>query len=145
VPTADLVPTLEAYASARPVDPLPHKLLTSWFLSGGGKDAPDATARAIAHLEFLDAREQYTPAYASELANRYGVLGELDKAWIKAQRAVRIAPYDARTRELAATLAILRKDYDSAAWQLEALKALEPERESIHSQRIEALGRLRGS
>jgi tetratricopeptide (TPR) repeat protein len=145
VPTVDLVPTLEAYAVARPVDPLPHKLLTTWFLSGGGKDSPDATARVIAHLEFLDAREQYTPAYASELANRYGVLGELDKAWKKAQRAVRIAPYDARTRELAATLAILRKDYDSAAWQLEALKTLEPERESIHSQRIEALGKLRGS
>jgi cellulose synthase operon protein C len=144
-PTAELVPTLEAYAKARPVDPLPHKLLTTWFLSGGGKDAPDASARVIAHLEFLDAREQYTPAYATELANRYGVLGDMDKAWAKALRAVRIAPYDARTRELAATVAILRKDYEAAAWQLDALRALEPDRDSIHSQRIEALRKLRGS
>jgi tetratricopeptide (TPR) repeat protein len=143
-PTADLVPTLEAYAKARPVDPLPHKLLTTWFLSGGGKDDPSATERVIAHLEFLDAREQYTPAYASELANRYGVLGQWDKAWAKALRAVRIAPYDARTRETAATVAVLRKDYEAAQWQLDALKALEPDRD-IHSQRLDALRKMRGN
>ena len=143
-PTADLVPTLEAYADARPVDPLPHKLLTTWYLSGGGKDEPSATERVIAHLEFLDAREQYTPAYASELANRYGVLGQWDQAWAKALRAVRIAPYDARTRETAATVAVLRKDYEAAQWQLDALKALEPDR-GIHSERLDALRKMRGN
>lgn len=141
-PTAQLVPLLEAYAAARPVDPFPHKLLTTWFLSGGGQDDPSATERVIAHLEFLDAREQYTPAYASELANRYGVLGQWDRSWAKALRAVRIAPYDARTRETAATVAILRKDHDAAQWQLEALKALEPDRD-VHIQRLEALQKLR--
>jgi hypothetical protein len=141
-PTAEVVPLLEAYAAARPVDPFPHKLLTTWFLSGGGKDDPSATERVISHLEFLDAREQYTPAYASELANRYGVLGQWDRAWAKALRAVRIAPYDARTRETAATVAILRKDYDAAQWQLEALKVIEPDRD-IHTQRLDALKKMR--
>ena len=143
-PTAELVPLLERYAKARPVDPLPHKLLTTWYLSGGGKDAPDATDRVVEHLEFLDAREQYSAAYATELANRYGARGDWDRAWAKALRAVRIAPYDARTRETAATVAVLRKDFDAAQWQLEALRALEPDQE-VHSQRLEALKKLRGN
>lgn len=143
-PTAEMVPLLDRYAKARPVDPLPHKLLTTWYLSAGGKDAPDAGDRVIAHLEFLDAREQYTAAYATELANRYGARGEWDKAWAKALRAVRIAPYDAGTRETAATVAVLRKDYDAAQHQLEALRVLEPDQE-VHSQRLDALRKMRGS
>lgn len=141
-PTAELVPILERYAAARPVDPLPHKLLTTWYLTGGGKAAPDAGDRVIEHLEFLDAREQYSPAYATELADRYGARKDWDRAWAKALRAVRIAPYDARTRELVATIAVLRKDFDAAQWQLEALKALEPDRE-VHTQRLDALRKMR--
>lgn len=142
--TAEMVPLLERYAAARPVDPLPHKLLTAWYLSGDGVKDPAATDNVIAHLEYLDAREQYSPAFATELANRYGLKKDWDRAWAKALRAVRIAPYDARTRELAATIAILRKDYAEAQWQLEALKAIEPD-VPTHDQRLDALKKLRGS
>lgn len=143
-PTEGLVPWLERYAKARPVDPLPHKMLVAWYLSPQGKVTPGAADRAIEHLEYLDAREQYSAAYATELSNRYGVRGEWDRSWAKALRAVRIAPYDARTRELAATVAIKRKDFEAAEWQLQALKKLEPDR-SVHDQRLEALKKLRNN
>ncbi len=141
-PTQEMLPLLVRYAKARPVDPLPHKLLATWYLSGGGSSQPDALVLAAEHLEYLDAREQYTAAFAMELANRYGVAGDLDKAWAKALRAVRIAPYDPATRELAAVVAIKRKDYDAAKWQLEALVLLEPDRE-IHKKRLESLVKLK--
>lgn len=141
-PTAEMVPLFERYAKARPVDPLPHKMLVAWYMGAAGKAAPGAGDKIIEHLEYLDIREQYSAAYATELANRYGVRGEWDKAWTKALRAVRIAPYDPRTRELAATVAIKRKDYAAAEWQLKALKLLEPDR-TIHDQRLEALRKMR--
>ena len=138
--TVDDVALLERFAKARPVDPLPHKTLASFLLSDAGKSAGGAQA-AVAHLEWLDAREQYTPAFAAELAKYYAGAGELDKAWAKALRAVRIAPYEAERREAAAAIAIRRKDFASARWQLEALVKLEPDRE-IHKKRLEALSKL---
>lgn len=141
-PTQEMLPLLTRYATARPVDPLPHKLLATWYLSGGGSSQPDALTLAAEHLEYLDAREQYTAAFAMELANRYGVAGDWDKAWAKALRAVRIAPYDPATRELAAVVSIKRKDFDAAKWQLEALVLLEPDRE-IHKKRLDSLAKLK--
>ena len=140
-PTEELVPLLERYARARPVDPLPHKLLATWFMSGGGQDRPEARARAIEHLTYLDVREQYSPAYASELAERHAAAGDWDRSWASALRAVRIAPYDARTRELAATVAIKRNDFAEARHHLRALTQIEPDR-TIHTKRLERLDEL---
>lgn len=136
-PTGELAPLLERYASARPVDPLPHKLLARLFLA----DAATA-GQAIPHLEFLDAREQKSAALAVELARRYAALGRWDEAAAKARRATIIAPYDADHRELAATIALQRRDYDEAVHQVEALTKLEPDRE-VHRRRLEAVTRLR--
>ncbi|QOJ00406.1 MAG: hypothetical protein HRU70_07855 [Phycisphaeraceae bacterium] len=140
--TAAMVPLLERYAKARPVDPLPHKLLASWFTAGEGSASPDAGRRAIEHLEYLDAREQYQFAYAMELSRRYAEMGDLTRSWDKALRAVRIAPYNPRTRELAASVAITAGRFDDAEWQIKALTILEPERD-LHRRRLEALQRLR--
>lgn len=140
-PTAELVPLLERYARARPVDPLPHKLLATWYMTGEGRQHPEAGARAIEHLTYLDVREQYSPAYASELAERHAAAGDWERSWASALRAVRIAPYDARTRELAATVAIKRSDFAEARHQLRALTQIEPDR-PIHAKRLERLDEL---
>ena len=60
-----LAELLERYASARPVDDMPRRLLAKWYLDS---EAPE---RAIPHLEFLDVREVMSPIYATELAKRY--------------------------------------------------------------------------
>ncbi len=133
---AEMVPLLEKYAAARPVDPLPHKTLAAFYLAG-----PDA-AEAIPHLEYLDAREQHSSGYAIELARRYAAAGDLDTAAKKAARATQIAPYDPANREFAATIALRRKDYSTAERHIRALIVLEPDRE-VHKQRLEALERLR--
>lgn len=128
----DMVPLLERYAQARPVDPRPHRLLAQLYLvSGRG-------AEAIPHLEYLDAREAYSPTYAAELAKRYAAIGEWDKAWSKAVRATQIAPFNATYRELAATVAIKRNDLTNAEHQIIALTELEPRIEK-HKQRLEAI------
>ncbi len=138
-PSIAMAPLLRRYASARPVDPLPHKLLADLALSGA--EGMSAT-EAIAHLEYLDAREQYTAVYALELSRQYAAAGDMTKAAEKAERTTRIAPYDARTREHAATIALRMKDYATAERHLAALAALEPDRE-IHRKRLEALERLK--
>jgi len=130
--TADL---LERYARARPVDPMPHRLLAQLYL-----DSEDP-ARAVPHLEYLDAREQYAATYAVELARRYAALGEWDTAWAKAIRATQVAPYNAAYRELAATIAIRRHDLPAAIHQIEALVILEPN-QPRHAQRLEAVKRM---
>jgi hypothetical protein len=82
--TEAMVPLLDRYARARPVDPLPHRLLAQLHLAAGrGSDA-------IPHLEYLDAREQYAPTWAAELAKRYAAAGDWERAWARALRATRI-------------------------------------------------------
>jgi len=130
--TPELVPLLERYAKARPVDPMPHRLLAKLYL------AENKGAEAIPHLEYLDVREQYSPTYAVELAKRYSATGDLDRAWAKALRATRIAPYDPTHRELAAAVAIRRGDLAAAERQINALIELEPDQPK-HKQRLEAL------
>jgi tetratricopeptide (TPR) repeat protein len=140
--TVDDIELLERYAQARPMDVLPHKLLASLYLSGAAKDKGRGPEAAIEHLEYLDAREQHSPAYAIELSRQYAAVGDLDKAAAKAERATQISPYDASYREVAATIALRRKDYDTAERHLKALIALEPDRD-VHKQRLEALKKLR--
>lgn len=136
-PTEAVAPLLERYAAARPVDELPHKLLAKLYLASA-----ETAERAIPHLEFLDAREQKSAAYAGELARRYAALGQWDKAGEKARRATIISPFDADQRELAATVALTVKDYESAERHITALTRLEPDRE-VHQRRLEAVRRMR--
>jgi tetratricopeptide (TPR) repeat protein len=133
---------IERYAAARPMDVLPHKLLAALYLSGAAADKGRAPDAAIEHLEYLDAREQHSPAYAIELSRQYAAVGDLDKAAAKAERATQISPYDATYREHAATIALRRKDYATAERHINALIALEPDRE-VHKQRLEALKKLK--
>ncbi len=134
-PSPDMAPLLERLAEARPEDPLPRRHLARLAIDGALPGAPE---RAIQHLEYLDARELRSPAYALELADRYARAGRLDEAWDKAVRASRIAPFHASVREQAARIALLRNDFAAAQAQIEALIALEPDRE-IHRRRLEAI------
>jgi len=140
-PTVEMVPMLERLAEARPVDPLPHKTLARLYLSlppTAPTEGRPSQRDAIPHLEWLDAREDRSPTFADQLAALYVGERDLDRAKAKADRAVRIAPYDARFRERAAAVALLRQDLDAARAQIEAMIVLEPDR-PVHRQRLEAL------
>jgi tetratricopeptide (TPR) repeat protein len=134
-PGEDLVPFLEAYARARPVDPLPHKRLAQVWRSG-----PRAE-RAIPHLEELDAREEKSPVYAIELARLYRAAGDLERALAKATRALHFDPYHAPSRERAAEIAIEAGRLEVAHQHVRALTLIEPQRPR-HQQRLAALERL---
>lgn len=133
----EIVPLLERYAKARPVDPLPHKSLATLYLREQGM-----SDRAVPHLEWLDAREQNSSAYAAELARRYAAARDWPRALEKAKRATIVAPFDADYRELAATVALQAKEFATAERQVEALVRLEPDRE-IHQRRLEVVRRMR--
>jgi len=133
--TDDDLALFDRYAAARPVDPFPHQQLARFFLAKGEPQ------RAIPHLEWLDARETMSPVYATQLAGLYAQAGDMDKAAAGAERAARIAPYTAQARELAATIAVQRKDFAAARRHLTFLAALEPDRD-VHTRRLEALKKL---
>lgn len=142
-PGPELVPVLERYAAARPVDPLPHKLMAKIYLAlkPGETVEGKTSSGAVEHLEYLDAREQGSATYAAELARLYAQAGEWAKAAAKAERATTVAPFDADYRELAATIAIQHADYAAAVRHITALTRIEPDRE-IHRTRLEAVKRL---
>ena len=129
------VELLTEAARLRPTDDQPRRLLARHHLA-----ADDAANRelAIEHLEFLDVRETNSPSFAIELANLYAAAGELDLAHAKALRAVRISPFDADYRELAARVAILAGDWRAGEHQIEALTEIEPD-QAIHRRRLEAI------
>ena len=122
--TPETLPMIEAWAQAVPVAERPHRLLARYYLDRGDAESQDL---ALPHLEFLDARAQYTPAYAAALAKRYAEIGEKEKAVLKAERAVSIAPYDADQRELAARVALVAGNYKDAERHLDALTKIEPD------------------
>lgn len=126
---------LERYAAARPVDPMPHQNLARLYL------ASDEPERAIPHLEFLDARENYSAAYASRLARLHTTQGNREKALEYATRSTRVAPFDATNRELAAAAAIQAGELKEAERHILALTEIEPDREQ-HKLRLDALRRL---
>lgn len=136
-PTPGMIDLLERLARARPVDPTPHRHLARLRLDAGELE------QAVRHLEFLDVREQYSPALAAELSRTHARLGDWDRAWEAALRAVRIAPYEGSGREWAATVALKRGDHEAARWQLTALTRLEPDRPE-HAERLKALEKLSG-
>lgn len=134
----EAVPLLEAWADAVPVAEEPHRLLARFYLE---QEDPEAQSKAVAHLEFLDARAQYTPAYAAALAKRYAETGDKELAVAKAERAVSIAPYDADQRELAARVTLVAGLYADAERHLDALTKLEPDR-AQHQQRLDRVREL---
>lgn len=127
---------LERLAAALPEDAEPRRDLTRYYLSS------NQGAKAIPHLEWLDAREQHSPAYALELARQYALAAAWPTAHAKAERATRIAPFDADSREFAAAMAIKAGALDDAQRHIEALTILEPDRQK-HKDRLEALKNLR--
>ncbi len=135
---AEVVPLLEAWARAVPIAEEPHRLLARYYLEQEDAAGQD---RALSHLEFLDARAQYTPAYAAALAKRYAEIGEKEKAVVKAERAVSIAPYDADQRELAARVTLIAGLYEDTERHLDALTKIEPDREQ-HRVRLDRVREL---
>ena len=123
---------LDAYAKARPVDPYPHRVYARGNLLSGDQQA------AITHLKALDALEEQDPSYALELARLYRLQNDLAAARTSAEKATRINPFDAATREFAATLAIEDGDLQRARLHLAALAKLEPDQKR-HALRLEKL------
>lgn len=123
---------LEAYQAARPVDPMPHRMLARAALAG--RDP----AAAIPHLEALDRREERSNAFAIELAKLRRALGDPSTALENITKAVRIDPYNASLRELAAAIAIEAGRLLEARRHIRALTKLEPDR-SQHRLRLERI------
>ena len=132
VVTDEVASLLARYAEARPVDPEPHRVLARHFLE---TDTPDSMERALDHLAYLDAREQKTPVFAVERSKRLAALGRMGESLATAERAVRMAPFDADYRELAATAALRLGDWATAERHIAALVEIEPERD-IHRLRL---------
>jgi tetratricopeptide (TPR) repeat protein len=123
---------LDAYAKARPVDPYPHRVYARGNLNSGDQQA------AITHLKALDLLEEQDPSYALELARLYRLQNNLTGARASVEKAARINPFDAATREFAATLAIEDGDLQRARLHLAALTKLEPD-QTRHALRLEKL------
>lgn len=143
--TPESAELIEKYAAARPVDPKPHKLLARMYLDQAKNDpgsVAENAGRVVKHLEFLDQREQKTPAFAIELAKRYAAMGNTDLARQRALRATQLAPFAADVREAAALVAIQIKDLDMAERQLTALVRIEPTRE-LNARRLEAIRKMK--
>ena len=131
----DMIPLLDAYAAARPVDPMPQQMLAAIYLESSQPE------RAIPYLESIDRLQKYDNTYAIELARLYQKQGRHDQSLDQVDRAVLIAPYDARLREEAAAIAIQANNLQDARRHLVALTILEPDR-AQHSKRLEALDRM---
>lgn len=134
-PTPEMEPLLTRWANAVPVADEPRRMLVLLAREDGIDPTDTATLR---YLEHLDARAQYTGAYAAELARLYMGRDEAGNALAKAQRAVNIEPFDAGMRELAATIAWRTGEFTLARDHVEALTIIEPDRE-IHQQRLDAM------
>ncbi|MEM9881808.1 MAG: hypothetical protein AAF800_02685 [Planctomycetota bacterium] len=123
---------LHRYAEARPADPWPHRQLVKLAFDLGEPDA------ALGSLQLLEKTNNYTADWSRQLAQLHRDAGRLDRAYHATRRALHFEPYNASFRELAATLALQRGDLDAAAFQVEALEMLEPDR-PIHARRLAAL------
>ncbi len=130
--TAEL---LERYSKSRPLDPWPHQRLAARALARG------EPAGARDHLVFLDARADNDPSFALEIARIARAAKDSKGALVAAARAARIDPYDAATRELAASCALEAGDLDSARVHILALTMLEPDR-TQHRRRLERIDEL---
>ena len=126
---------LERYATVRPVDPYPHRVLARDLLDG------EDPTRAIPHLVELDLRSVKDNSFALEIARLSRKTGARQEAHEAAERGVRMNPYHAANRELAAACAVEAGELAAARRHIEALVVLEPE-EPRHARRMEAIDRL---
>jgi tetratricopeptide (TPR) repeat protein len=117
---------LRAYAIARPVDPMPDRLLARAQREQGESALPS--------LRRLDLLEERDPVYALEIARLCRQQGDAAAALQAATKASRIDGYDPSTRELAAAIAIEAGRLDEALRHVRALERLEPDR-PIHAER----------
>lgn len=134
-PEPTVVELAHRYMRVRPVDPYPHRLLAKIEL------ASDDPTRAIPHLVELDVREEHNNAYAIELAKLHRQKGERESAGEAIERAVRMDPYDAALRELAAAIAIEAGKLPLARLHILALTRLEPD-QPRHEARLRKLDEL---
>jgi len=139
--TAETRALLERYAKLRPVDPFPHRVWAQ--LAGESSSSLDAAGDPVAlgHLRELDLRADKDNIYAVAIARNRRAARDLPAALTSAERAVRMNPFDASVRELAAAIAVEARRYDRAEVHIEALVALEPDR-PLHKQRLERLKAL---
>ena len=133
----EFMPLLERYTLARPVDPYPHRILARAHLARG------EVGEAIPHLVALDRTQRDDNTFAIELARLEREVGNTEAALESVMKAVRIDPYDAPLRELAAAIAIEAGDLALCRLHLEALVLLEPDR-PLHQRRLEAFERRFG-
>jgi tetratricopeptide (TPR) repeat protein len=120
---------LKAYQAARPVDPWADRELARLALQTG------ASQTAVESLLTLDKIEGDAPEYAVELSRVYRARKDYDAALRFAERALLREPYNATYRESAATIAVQKGDFERAAFHVESLELLEPQR-SIHPKRL---------
>ena len=133
---------LERYATLRPVDPLPHRV---WAKLAGTETLVDrGDDDAFGHLRELDLRADKDNVYALAIARNRRAAGEMPAASEAAERAVRMNPFDATVRELAAAIAVEAGRFDRAEVHIESLVVLEPDRD-IHRKRLARIRELRGT
>lgn len=113
---------LNRYAQARPVDPWPHTVRVQIAFDLGRPE------QALGSLQFLERGDNYTSAWSYQLAQLHRQADRLDAARRAIGRALHCEPYHAGYRELAATIALQRGDLDDAAFHVESLQILEPDR-----------------
>lgn len=128
---------LDAYARARPVDPMPDRLLASAHRARG------ASADALASLVRLDALEERDPSFALEIARLLRERDDAAGAARAVEKAVRIDGYDPSSRELAAAIAIEHGRLDEALRHVRALERLEPD-QPLHAERARRIEAMRG-
>jgi hypothetical protein len=90
---------------------------------------------------FLDARADNDPSFALEVARIGRTAKDSKAALIAAERAARIDPYSAPTRELAASCALEAGDLIAARIHIFALTMIEPDR-AQHRRRLERIDEL---
>jgi len=117
---------VENYHRARPVDPWPHEAMVQ--LAAKENNLP----KAIPAMVELDRRENRSGMWAHQLAQLHRQADELDDAAHFIRRALLREPYNARYRELAATIALQNQNMEHAIHQLESLALLEPDRAQHH-------------
>lgn len=134
---ARALPLLLRYAAARPVDPWADARLAEVYTR------LKQPAEAISHLQNLDRFDQTSGEDAQLLARIDRQLNHFDDAQHAADRALARRPYDAGLRELAAAIALQRRDLPTAQRQIESLTWIEPDR-ARHFVRLAAIDHLMG-